>query len=221
MDKNSREHFLHTLDEAAALFSSDSLREFSDISDYEIKESEKPQVAAIAKDGPEDCFECDLSRSRVLYAKPNLKPHPLILFIAPYAECDRIFSPESQSYYSKWLSALKLEPSEVALSTIIKCPANSFSESYANCCKHYLRDEMSSIAPKNIVILSEAASRYMTRCRDDWHSMRSGRAFSINRIRSFCLSSPSEMINGSVSKRDVWEDLKAIAREIGIGDRIS
>lgn len=221
MDKSAREYYLSLADEAAALFEGDNLREFSDINSYEIKESAvsaSPSIEDI--DTPDRCHRCDLCKGRILYAKPTLKEQPLILFIAPYAECDRIFSPESQKYFMLWQQALHLEPGEVALSTIIKCPAKSFSIESAGLCKGYLRDEMSSIKPQNIVIFSEDASRYMTRSRNEWMKMRLGRVFNINRIRSFCMPSPDDMITGKASKREVWEDLKAIARAIGIGDRI-
>lgn len=220
MDKSAREYYLSLIDEAEALVEGDALREFSDASYYEIKEQSIPASIEDDLDTPDKCHRCSLCKKRILYAKPTIKEHPLILFIAPYAECDRIFTPESQKYFMLWQQALHLEPDEVALSTIIKCPANSFNTESADLCKSYLRDEMSSIKPKNIVIFSEDASRYMTRSRDQWINMRLGRAFSINRIRSFCMPSPSDMISGRASKREVWEDLKAIARAIGIGERL-
>lgn len=221
MDKSAREYFLSLADEAAALLEGDSLRELSDINSYEIKESITPApLAAEDVETPDRCHRCDLCKDRILYAKPTLRENPLILFIAPYAECDRIFSPESQKYFMLWQQALHLEPSEVALSTIIRCPAKSFNMENADLCKGYLRDEMTSIKPQNIVIFSEEASRYMTRSRDEWMRMRLGRVFNINRIRSFCMPSPDDMITGKASKREVWEDLKAIARAIGIGDRL-
>ncbi len=221
MDRSAREYYLSLLDEAAALFEGDNLREFSEINSYELKEQRIPTSSSSDDvDTPDRCHRCNLCKGRLLYARPTLKEQPLILFIAPYAECDRIFSPESQKYFMLWQQALHLEPGEVALSTIIKCPAKSFDTESADLCKCYLRDEMTAIKPQNIVIFSEDASRYMTRSRDSWIDMRLGRAFNINRIRSFCMPSPSDMIRSKASKREVWEDLKAIARAIGIGDRL-
>ncbi len=226
MDNSAREYFLSMLDQASCILLSDPLAESNEISEYKIqaemassyKSTEKP--CSEDKEAAKDCHRCDKWQNRRMYASPTMHPHPLILFIVPYPEGDRMFSPESQDYFFKWQKALHLEPGEIALSSIMRCPSSAFDPASADLCKSYLREEMAELQPQNLVILSEAASRYMTRCRDEWSSMRRGRAFSINRIPSFCCISPSDLIMNPALKRDAWEDLKAIARAIGIGNRL-
>lgn len=226
MDNNAREFFLSVLDQASCIISSDPLAEQNEISEYMIQTA-KPSSNVIAdkpvldeKEAARDCHRCNKWQNRRMYASPTLHSRPLILFIVPYPEGDRMFSPESQDYFYKWQKALHLEPGEIALSSIMRCPSAAFEPASADLCKSYLRDEMAELEPQNLVILSEAASRYMTRSRDDWSSMRRGRMFSINRIPSYCCISPSDLVADPALKRDAWEDLKAIARAIGIGNRL-
>ena len=223
MDNTAREIFLGILDQASCALAGDPLAEEHDIYDYSIEASAskaQPSADTGIPDRAEDCHKCSLWQNRRLYAAPTLHKRPLILFIAPYPECDRIFSPASQDYFFKWQKALHLEPAEIALSSVIRCPSGSFDKASADLCKGYLRAEMAAIEPENLVILSESASRYMTRSQDEWSAMRRGRAFSINRIPSYCCLSPSDLVSDPSLKREAWEDLKAIARAIGIGSRL-
>lgn len=220
MDNTAREQFLSILDQASCAISGDPLAEYSDVFDYEVHAKAEQKVMPEPEDSAKDCHRCSRWQNRRMYASPTIHQNPLILFIAPYPEGDRIFSPQSQDYFYKWQLALHLEPSEIALSSIMRCPASSFDTSSADLCKGYLREEMVAMRPQNLVILSESAARYMTRCNDDWSAMRRGRSFSINRIPAYCSLSPYDLVSNASLKRDAWEDLKAIARAIGIGNRL-
>ena len=164
------------------------------------------------------CHKCKACLDRTIFAEPILNQNPKILFVAPMPEGSTIFSPSSNDYFLKWISAIKLTRRDIALTTLIKCPVKEFSKEYADICKVHLRDEMNMLKPKTMVLLGQSVSSYMLRRSGDMDSVFRKRKFSVNSIPVFCTYSPLDLVNNRALRVPIWEDLKFISSFLGEGE---
>lgn len=208
------EYFLSLLDEAESLFKKDYLREDSEIFDYSVTEKKKATFEALKEvEDVSSCHSCPLFRNRRVYAEPLYADTPKILFIAPYPEGDAILTPAAHDYFSKWYKAIRLERKDVALTTLIKCPSPLFTPDYANMCKKHVKEEMVAMRPNAMVLLGEDAARYMLRRQEEFDQIRK-RRWIVNGIPVYCTYHPEDLVRDPSIKRDIWEDLQFIAREL-------
>ncbi len=214
MEENlTKECFLSLVDEAVSTLEGDTLMEEHARYDY--------TVTGRADDAPSSddissCHKCDACYMRRIYAEPVTVQNPRFLFILPFPEGDTLLTPESRSYYTKWLSAMGCDVRSAALSTLIKCPVQNFRKDAADICKDYLREEMKSMAPHSIVLLGEDTAAYMLRRALPLDSLRQ-HTYRINGIPAFCTYSPSDLVRDRGLRVKIWEDLKYIMKETGSG----
>ena len=216
-DNITLECFLSLLDRAEASIVNDNLFESSDEYDYSVKDNEK--IVEVMEDDISSCHNCNACLDRVMYASPILNPNPKILFIAPMPEGTTIFSPPSNSYFNKWISAINLSRRDISLTTLIKCPVSSFSKESADACKDHLRSEMNKLKPKTMVLLGSDVATYMLRRSGDMDSVFRKRKFSVNSIPVFCTYSPLDLVQNRALRVPVWEDLQYIASFLKDGEK--
>lgn len=216
-NRDTLEYFLSLLDEAESLIKGDVYRERKEIVQYSLQKKQETENKATSEcfDAASSCHECPLFRNRHAYAEPLLSEHPSVLFIAPYPEGNTILSPAAHEYFVKWFKAIHLERKDVALTTLIKCPSPLFEQDYANKCKRHVKKEMESLRPKAMVLLGEDASRYMLRRRESFDAIRK-RRWLVNGIPVYCTYHPEDLVRNQALRRDIWEDLQLIAKELAI-----
>ena len=216
-DNTTLECFLSLLDEAESLLKGDNLSENSTFFEYSVGniEIEKPSIFS---EDISSCHKCKACLERNIYAEPILNMEPKILFIAPMPEGTTIFSPSSNSYFNKWISAINLSRRDIALTTLIKCPVKEFSKENADACRDHLRNEMSRLKPKSIVLLGADVASYMLRRSGNMESVFRKRKFSVNSIPVFCTYSPLDLVNNRALRLPIWEDLQYIASFLGPGE---
>lgn len=209
-EKVTEEYFFKLLDEAEAYIAGDLLMETHGHFDYEIKSGEP---AGNTVDDISSCHKCDGCFSRTVYAEPLLGKNPVILFILPSPEGVTMLTGPSFDYFRKWVKAMGLELSAVALTALIKCPVGNFSAAAASSCSDYLRAEMKSLSPRAIVLLGKDTAAYMLRKKHDFDALRLN-TFRINGIKTYVTYSPADLVRDRSLRAPIWEDLKYIMEGI-------
>ena len=217
-DNITLECFLSLLDRAEAVIEKDNLLEEREEFGYSVRDKEIKEESIDRFEEISSCHKCKACLERSIFAEPILNQNPKILFVAPMPEGSTIFSPSSNDYFLKWISAIKLTRRDIALTTLIKCPVKEFSKEYADICKVHLRDEMNMLKPKTMVLLGQSVSSYMLRRSGDMDSVFRMRKFSVNSIPVFCTYSPFDLVNNRSLRAPIWEDLKFISSFLGEGE---
>ena len=217
-DNITLECFLSLLDRAEAVIEKDNLLEEREEFGYSVRDKEIKEESIDRIEEMSSCHKCKACLDRTIFAEPILNQNPKILFVAPMPEGSTIFSPSSNDYFLKWISAIKLTRRDIALTTLIKCPVKEFSKEYADICKVHLRDEMNMLKPKTMVLLGQSVSSYMLRRSGDMDSVFRKRKFSVNSIPVFCTYSPLDLVNNRALRVPIWEDLKFISSFLGEGE---
>ncbi len=182
-------------------------------------------VAAEAK----GCTKCGLAatRTNVVFSRGN--PAAKICFIgeAPGADEDEQGLPfvgRAGQLLDKMIRAMSLDPEkDVYVCNIIKCrpPGNRRPEPVeVETCIPYLHEQIAIVAPKVIVAMGNTAASALlgstlgiTKMRGQWKLYR-------GRVPVMPTYHPSYLLRPSPqqveSKRQAWEDLQAVMKELGI-----
>ncbi len=221
MEENlTEEYFFTLLDGAEALLGGDSLREEHPEYDYTVTTSgKKAETVSSSDEDIASCHRCDACFSRRIYAEPTLNPNPDFLFVLPSPEGDTMLSPDSYSYYTKWVKAMGREMRNVSITSLIRCPV-PFRKETADSCRDYLREEMKSLSPKAIVLLGEETAQYMLRRNLPLDALRN-HSYRINGIRTFVTYTPLSLVRDRSLRGRIWEDLKYMMSETATGENRS
>ena len=218
MDDNlTLEYFLSLLDRAENVFQKDNLGEKSTDYEYSVEDIKRePELDYV--DDLASCHKCNACLERSIFAEPILNPEPKILFVSPMPEGAVIFSPSSNDYFYKWLTAINLGRKDIALTTLIKCPVKEFKKESADMCREHLRNEMNRLKPKTMVLLGKDVSSYMLRREGNMDEVFRKRKFSVNSIPVFCTYSPMDLVKNRALRAPIWEDLKFISSFLKEGE---
>lgn len=168
-DNRTLEHFLSLLDDTERVMWGDYLSEEHEFFSYSLSDKSLPKEEAfVSEKDLSSCHDCKECFTRSVYAEPILNMNPKILFVAPMPEGNTIFSDSSRDYFVKWISAMGLKRSEIALTCLIKCPAKSFSKEAADKCRGNLKEEMVKLHPLSMVLLGSDVASYMLRRSGDY-----------------------------------------------------
>ena len=224
-DKFTEGIFMGLIDDAERLITGDALGEIITPVSYSLREKE-PSVPAREESPLEavyreaaSCHACPEYARRTVFTEPVTKMKPRVLFISPYPEGTMIFSAQSlEKFRAWWKLSLLLEEGEWALTTLIKCPAASFSAEAADRCRSVLRKEMEIMKPGALVLLGHDTASYMLRKNLPMDDLR-GQRFVINHIPAFVTYTPSDYLSDPSLQRPIWNDLLFIRRSIGMEGR--
>jgi DNA polymerase len=184
-----------------------------------------PVIAAEAS----TCTKCALAatRTNVVFSRGN--PEAKLVFIgeAPGADEDEQGLPfvgRAGQLLDKMIGAMGLDPAkDVYVCNIIKCrpPGNRKPEPIeVETCIPYLHEQLAAIDPKVIVALGNTAVAALlgtklgiTKVRGQWKLYR-------GKIPIMPTYHPSYLIRPSAqqveAKKQVWEDLQAVMKELGL-----
>ena len=236
--RTEREILLSLIDDAERIVSGDFLGETIEPVVYSLEEKKEKispvrgETASRSAAHPESssdglyseiasCHSCTGYLSRSIAVPLVSRVNPRVLFIAPYPEGQMIFSPASQEKFRAWWkSALLLGESEWALTAAVKCPVGAFNKEAADACRKFLRAEMMEMKPSSMVIFGGSTASYMLGKNLPISAFR-GRRFVINHIPSYVTYSPSDYVANPSLRKDIWNDMLFIRREIGTEGRKS
>jgi len=168
------------------------------------------------------CTKCGLHKTRTRTVPGQGTPCPEIMFIgeAPGADEDAqglAFVGAAGQLLTKMIEAMGFRREDVFIANILKCrpPENRPpTPEEMQICIPYLKGQIQLLRPKVIVALGATAVRGLlavetgiTKLRGQWHKFEG-----IDVMPTF---HPAYLLRNPATKKDAWEDLKAVLRHIG------
>ncbi len=82
-------------------------------------------------------------------------------------------------------------------------------------CREFLDRQLAMIRPEFICCLGAVAAQNLLGTQESISRMR-GKFFDYHGIRVMCTYHPAYLLRNPAAKKEVWEDMKALMREMGI-----
>lgn len=167
------------------------------------------------------CSELASTRTQTVFGVGN--PEARVVFIgeAPGADEDAQGEPfvgRAGQLLNKIIEAMKLKREEIYICNILRCrpPGNRLpAPEEAGHCREYLDGQLGIINPEYIVCWGSCAAQNLLAMTDSIGKMR-GRFFQYGRAKVLCTYHPSYLLRNPAAKKDVWEDMKILMKEMGI-----
>ena len=170
------------------------------------------------------CTRCSLlaaSRTQTVFGVGN--PQARLCFVgeAPGADEDAQGIPfvgKAGQLLTKIIEACKLQREDVYILNVLKCrPPNNRPpepDEISNC-RGFLERQLAIIQPEFICCLGATAGKALLNSSESIGQLR-GRFHSYQGIPVLCTYHPSYLLRNPNAKRDVWEDMKKLMREMGV-----
>ena len=171
-----------------------------------------------------DCRRCKLAGGRTQIVFGVGSPTADVMFVGegPGEEEDRRGEPfvgrAGQLLTDIITKGMGLTRDQVYIANVVKCrpPGNRNPEpDEIAACSPFLRRQIATIRPKVIVALGKFAAQMLagvetpiTRMRGRWHEFEGTKL-----MPTF---HPSYLLRNPAAKREVWEDIQAVMREVGL-----
>jgi uracil-DNA glycosylase len=176
-----------------------------------------PQLAAVAK----ACTQCRLHRSRTHVAFGVGNPQAELMFVgeAPGREEDLQGEPfvgRAGQLLTRIIEAIGLKRSDVYIANVLKCrPPNNRNpeEDEIRRCEPYLLRQIDLIQPRLIVALGTFAAQTLLQTKQPISQLR-GRFHTYHHVKLRPTFHPAFLLRNPERKRDVWEDMQAVQREL-------
>jgi DNA polymerase len=142
---------------------------------------------------------------------------------APGADEDASGTPfvgKAGQLLTKIIEACKLKREEVYICNILKCRPpgnrNPMPEEIENC-RPYLEQQLALVRPKMMVALGKFAAAHLLREKPEKVAITKlrGSIREYNGIPFMITLHPAYLLRNPAAKRDVWEDMKEVMRQIG------
>ncbi len=167
------------------------------------------------------CSELASTRTQTVFGVGN--PEARLVFIgeAPGADEDATGEPfvgKAGQLLNKIIEAMQLTREEIYICNILRCrpPGNRLPEpDEAAHCREYLDGQLALINPEYIVCWGSCASQNLLGVTETIGKLR-GRLHQYGQAKVVCTYHPSYLLRNPAAKKDVWEDMKWLLREMGI-----
>jgi len=174
------------------------------------------QVAACQR-----CQELAGARTQTVFGVGN--PQARIMFIgeAPGADEDRQGEPfvgRAGQLLDRIIVACKLKREDVYICNILKCrpPGNrNPSTTEAANCREFLDAQIATVDPEYIVCWGTVAAQNLLDTTTTIGKLRK-QFFSHGRAKVLCTYHPSYLLRNPAAKKDVWDDMKFLFREMDV-----
>lgn len=169
------------------------------------------------------CQRCPLGTTRKNFVFGSGDPKASLVFVgeAPGAEEDSRGLPfvgAAGALLTKIISGMGLKREKVFICNVLKCrpPLNRDPEpKEAAACWPYLEHQLKLIHPKVIVTLGNPATHALLGREEQGISALRGQRYEWQGLAVYPTFHPSALLRNEALKRDVWEDMKAVLRELG------
>ncbi|MCK4852059.1 MAG: uracil-DNA glycosylase [Candidatus Omnitrophica bacterium] len=169
------------------------------------------------------CRCCPLVKTRTNVVFGEGDPAARLMFIgeAPGADEDRQGRPfvgRAGQLLTRIIEAIGLGRKEVYIANILKCRPpgnrNPLPEEIA-ACHPYLEHQVDIIKPRVICALGKFAAQTLLRSESPISRLR-GRFYDYHGVKLMPTYHPAYLLRNPEGKKDVWEDMKKIAKELGL-----
>ena len=187
-----------------------------DLLPNDIKNIKLPDNIFALKSNVENCYLCELSKSRknVLFGMGNL--HANVMFISDEPsnsedELGSFYTGKTGELLSKMIeNVLNIKKEEVYITNLVKCKSsNSLNKSHVESCNDYLQKQIKLIKPKLIVSLGENTYSYLFNEKDNFTQNR-GKELMYNNIKLVPTFSANYLLRNPSSKKDAYYDMLRI-----------
>jgi uracil-DNA glycosylase family 4 len=175
------------------------------------------RLEAVAK----DCSRCRLhqTRTHVVFGVGNPRAELMFVGEAPGRDEDLQGEPfvgRAGQLLTRIIEAIGLTRAEVYLANVIKCrPPNNRNpqEDEIARCEPYLLRQIELVKPRLIVALGTFAAQTLLQTKQPISHLR-GRFHTYHHVRLMPTFHPAFLLRNPERKRDVWEDMQAVQREL-------
>jgi len=167
------------------------------------------------------CAACDLSKTRnnVVFGAGNPKAELMFIGEAPGMEEDLQGEPfvgRAGKLLTKIIESIGLKRGDVYIANILKCrpPQNRNPlPTEILTCEPLLKRQIEVIKPKIICALGKFAAQALLRSEEPISKLR-GNFYNYHGAKLMPTYHPAYLLRNPGGKRDVWEDMKKIKREL-------
>ena len=171
------------------------------------------------------CRRCGLcvTRTQTVFGSGHRTPRLVVIGEAPGAEEDRQGQPfvgAAGELLTRMLAAIGLSRErDVYITNVLKCrpPENRPPRpEEAAACKPYLREQLELMGPPLLLALGNHACRALLGTERGISSLRGRFTTTPEGWRVMPTFHPAYLLYNPAAKREVWEDLKLVAAELGL-----
>ena len=167
------------------------------------------------------CHELAETRTQTVFGVGNPQARLCFLGEAPGADEDRQGEPfvgRAGQLLTKIIEACTLRREDVYILNVLKCRPpgnrNPLPEEAANC-RGFLDRQLAIIRPEYICCLGAVAAQNLLASEQSIGKMR-GRLHDYQGIKVLCTYHPAYLLRNPEAKKDVWQDMQFLMREMGI-----
>lgn len=167
------------------------------------------------------CQELADTRTQTVFGVGN--PEAKLLFIgeAPGADEDAQGEPfvgRAGQLMNDIIKACRMKREDIYICNILRCrpPGNRLPapQEAANC-REYLDAQIAIVNPEYIVCWGSCAAKNLLASEDSIGKMR-GKFYRYGRSKVLCTYHPSYLLRNPAAKKDVWDDMKLLFKDMGI-----
>lgn len=189
----------------------------------EIRKKPKAETLEDIRKDLGDCRRCKLCKSRTHIVFGEGNPSARLVFVGEGPGYDediqgKPFVGKAGQLLNKIIKAMNLTREQVYICNIIKCrpPQNRNPEpDEIKACLPFLKRQVSAVSPEFICALGSVAIRALLD-QEIFISRVRGKFFEFKGIKVMPTYHPAYLLRNPNKKRDVWEDVQKIMKEIGL-----
>jgi len=170
------------------------------------------------------CTRCDIlasTRTQTVFGVGN--PNARLCFIgeAPGADEDRLGEPfvgRAGQLLTKIIEACRMKREDVYICNVLKCrpPGNRNPEpTEAANCRRFLDRQLELVNPEFICCLGAVAAQNLLGTVQSIGKLR-GSVHMLRGIKVVCTYHPAYLLRNPAAKKDTWDDMKLLLREMGL-----
>jgi uracil-DNA glycosylase len=168
-----------------------------------------------------ECTRCNLHKGRtnLVFGAGNAETRLMFVGEGPGAEEDEQGIPfvgRAGQLLTQIINAMGFDREAVYIANVVKCrpPGNRNPEpDEIEQCEPFLMRQIDVIRPAIVVALGKFAAQTLLRTTEPISRLR-GRFHQVGDIRVMPTFHPSYLLRNPAAKREVWEDMKAVMREM-------
>ncbi|MBL7072436.1 MAG: uracil-DNA glycosylase [Candidatus Omnitrophica bacterium] len=175
------------------------------------------------KNNISSCQKCPLGKTRISFVFGAGSPKAPLMFVgeAPGRDEDQQGEPfvgRAGQLLTKIIESIGLKREDVFIGNILKCrpPQNRNPlPTEISACTPYLLKQIDIIKPKVICSLGKFSAQTLLNSETPISRLR-GKFYDYHGIKLMPTYHPAYLLRNQSGKKDVWEDMKAIAKELGL-----
>ena len=167
------------------------------------------------------CPELVANRNKTVFGVGNIRPRLLFFGEAPGADEDQQGEPfvgRAGQLLDKIIEACTLRREDVYIMNVLKCrpPGNRAPlEEETENCRGFFERQLAILRPEFIVCLGASAVKALLHSAFSIGKMR-GRFYDYKGARVAVTYHPAYLLRNPAAKKEVWEDMKMVMREMGM-----